>query len=262
MALSGLISTTQGEDTLVVATRVLADQGNIFLEVRMETQKRRHNWLARVIIWSGITERQTCCVLCKVTMTITSCLIVILISRSAEASKSILIIGLLLDLMRESIDRIIGRPLAAALGNADSWATNRSFIFRVKFMVYGYFCVWFIFVLFISLAYGLSIAAERPLVFRHVFNWVESSLPDLFLLGQAGLVEMSSYLPTKSLKIAELTHNFVSLIILLMVSTYLLAHCFCRGYCQLFIMTGQDKMGQKVILIRLHWLQYTYFCCC
>lgn len=180
----------------------------------MLASKKRHNWLARVILWSGVTERQTCCVLCKITMTVTSCIVAISFARSLDAAKWFLVIGILLDFAREIIDLSLGRPFAAALKNVDPWITDTTFILRMKIWVYGSFSSWFVFMLVIGLVYSLSIGTGYPVVLTHVLNWVGRALNGLVLytgLPPLGAGDTSASGPQSSV---ELSCSFVSVAML------------------------------------------------
>ena len=180
----------------------------------MVASKKRHNWLARAIIWSGVTERQTCCFLCKITMSITSFFTALSFARSLDTVKWFLVIGILLDLAREAIDLSLGRPFAAALKNVDLWIADTNFILGMKVWVYGCFGGWFIFVFIIGLVYSLSVGIEHPVVLTHVLNWVGRALHKLVLYTGLPPLDALGTSSSDAQASVELRRSFVLVIML------------------------------------------------
>ena len=74
---------------------------------------RHFNWLAKLIIWSGISERGASCVLCHLTMTSLATVIALYGADTWTKAGYIVVGGVLFDLCKLGVDRLIGRPTAA-----------------------------------------------------------------------------------------------------------------------------------------------------
>ena len=225
----------------------------------MTTPRQRHNWLARMIIQSGITERHACCFLCMITMTITACLIAILISENIGTSKWIIISGVLLDIARGVIDRIFGRPLASAISNTETWAGNRLFVLRLNFIVYGSIGCWFLFSLSGGLTYGFSIAAGHPVFSQSILIWVNESLTHIPFLREQGGFQVIYTLPGERLTSIGLSHNFgpfilLSMTLFILFGTMFLSRCLSVIACVWARRNGAKNYSDQAALIPLYVL--------
>ncbi len=96
--------------------------------------KPKKPWLVRLILWSGLTERGTSCVLCKTTLTVLAMILALCASRDWAAARWIMTVGIVLDVAREVMDRLLGRPGVQRLRDADKWTANTAFMRRQKLL--------------------------------------------------------------------------------------------------------------------------------
>ena len=125
---------------------------------------RKKHWLARLILWSGVTERQTCCVLCKVTMTVAAGQFALFASRDWNAAGLIMAGGIALDICREVIDRMLGRPTASAIWDANIWTTNAAFMRRQRILSYSFISLVFVSLQIVAMYFSLDrVPAQREI---------------------------------------------------------------------------------------------------
>ncbi len=140
--------------------------------------RRERPWLARLILWSGLTERGTCCVLCKITLTVLATMLALCASRDWAAASWIMIIGMTLDVARESLDRLLGRPRVQRLRDADTWTANAAFIRRQRLLVCATLIPPFIFLQAFGMVYPWSLSLQGQAL-SGVFRLVANIAPDI-----------------------------------------------------------------------------------
>lgn len=80
--------------------------------------------LAKAILWTGITERQTCCFLCGVTMTVLAAMLALFAAGSLRKACYFVLVGAMMDAGRAAADRLLGRPGVRWLNQADTYVLN------------------------------------------------------------------------------------------------------------------------------------------
>ncbi len=143
----------------------------------MSDLRRKRHWLARPILWSGITERQTCCVLCHCTMTVVASLFALGASRDWAAARSMMAAGVALDVIRTVVDLCLGRPNAARLRDAYAWTGDTWFMAIQKWSAYSVLFLFWIAVPIGWTWFSIVLSAANP-PYRLLLRAAES-LPDL-----------------------------------------------------------------------------------
>lgn len=150
--------------------------------------------------------------LCKITLSITACIFSLALARDVKAAFWILVVGITLDLVRETADRLMGRPMKAAIIDAEAWTADAKFVRRHKVETYVTVGLCLSVMSLIGLSYGMAISSMHPSTLLALLSWVEHIAPDLSPIIKAAPYEAVSHLESDRAFYNRLTDDFVSIV--------------------------------------------------
>ncbi len=139
---------------------------------------RKHSLAVRFILWSGLTERGTCCALCKMTLTVLSIELALFNAQNWRMAGLTVATGAALDVFREVLDRLLGRPGVQYLNKAEYWTSNKVLMTRVKAMVVLVIVIPALLIIILGVIYGIAAPLEGQEL-KGLYRVVADNAPDL-----------------------------------------------------------------------------------